>query len=83
MSQLTLEATIVALLRIAVDEREERIAADPTAKKTEILLEEAGLTYAQIGEATGKNPDAVRMVINRATAAKPARSKSRRKATDS
>lgn len=70
MSQLTLESAMAGLLRLAVAEREERIATDPDAKKTEVLLDEAGLTHGQIAEATGKKPDAVRMAINRATAPK-------------
>ena len=70
MSQLNLEAAMAGLLRLAVAEREERIATEPDAKKTEVLLDEAGLTHGQIAEATGKKPDAVRMAINRATAPK-------------
>ena len=68
MSQLTLEATMAGLLRLAVADREERVATDPNAKKTEVLLDEAGLTHGQIAEATGKKADAVRMAISRATA---------------
>ena len=69
---------MVGLLRLAVADREERIATDPNAKKTEVLLDEAGLTHGQIAEATGKKADAVRMAISRATAAtakKPAKAK--------
>ncbi len=84
MSHLTLEAAMVGLLRLAVAEREERIAADPDAKKTEVLLDEAGLTHGQIAEATGKTPNAVRMAISRATVATtktPARAKTARAST--
>lgn len=84
MSQLTLEAAMAGLLRLAVADREERIATDPNAEKTEVLLDEAGLTHGQITEATGKRADAVRMAISRAkaaTAQKPAKAKSARAST--
>jgi DNA-directed RNA polymerase specialized sigma24 family protein len=68
VSQLTLEAAMAGLLRLAVADREERIATESDAKKTEVLLHEAGMTHGQIAEATGKNVDAVRMAISRATA---------------
>jgi hypothetical protein len=69
MTELTTEAALAGLLRLAVAEREERIASDPEAKKTEVLLDQAGLTHLQIYEATGKKPDAVRMAISRASSA--------------
>lgn len=73
MSQLTLEAAMAGLLRLAVAEREERLVADPTATKTEVLLVEAGLSHGQIAEVTGKKPDAVRMAISRASSPKTTR----------
>jgi DNA-directed RNA polymerase specialized sigma24 family protein len=84
VSELTLEAAMAGLLRLAVVDREERIATDPNAKKIEVLLDEAGLTHGQIAEVTGKKADAVRMAISRATAAtatKPAKAKTARAST--
>lgn len=72
---------MAGLLRLAVADREERIATDPNAKKTEVLLDEAGLTHGQIAEATGKKADAVRMAISRATAQKSATEKPARAST--
>ncbi|MEN3282730.1 MAG: hypothetical protein V7607_3870 [Solirubrobacteraceae bacterium] len=69
MSELDLSAALAGLLRLAVAEREERLDHDADPKRTEVLLDEAGLTYAQIAEVTGKKPDAVRMAIKRASAA--------------
>jgi DNA-directed RNA polymerase specialized sigma24 family protein len=67
MSELDLEAALRGLLRLAVAEREERLERDAEPRRTEVLLDEAGLTYAQIAEVTGKKPDAVRMAIKRAS----------------
>jgi DNA-directed RNA polymerase specialized sigma24 family protein len=68
-----LAAVAAAILALLVDERESRIANDPDARKTESLLDEAGLTSGQIANLLGKSPGAVRMAISRhrASAAKP------------
>jgi DNA-directed RNA polymerase specialized sigma24 family protein len=60
------EKAIVALLALAVAEREERIDPDLVGRKTETILAEAGLSYGQISAVTGKKPDAVRMAVTRA-----------------
>jgi DNA-directed RNA polymerase specialized sigma24 family protein len=61
-----LDKAIVALLRLAVAEREERVDPDLAKRKTELLLHESGLDYGQIAAVTGKKANAVRMAIKRA-----------------
>lgn len=73
MSELDLQAAIVGLLRLAVAEREERLDRDALPKRTEVLLYDAGLSYAQIAEATGKKQDTVRKTIQRAETTKDKR----------
>jgi hypothetical protein len=65
-SSLDLETAIVALLRLAVAEREERAEPVLAERKIESLLNECGLDSSQIAAITGKKPDAVRMAIKRA-----------------
>jgi DNA-directed RNA polymerase specialized sigma24 family protein len=64
---IDLNTAIIALLRLAVAEREER--NDPTLaeRKVEVLLHEVGLSNAQIGAVTGKQASAVRMTITRSS----------------
>lgn len=64
--EISLEDAIVALLTLAVAEREERLNSDLADRKTESLLAEAGLSYGQIATVIGKKPDAVRKTVTRA-----------------
>jgi DNA-binding CsgD family transcriptional regulator len=64
--RIDLETAMVALLRLAVAEREERNDSALSERKVEVLLHEAGLSNAQIAAVTGKQPSAVRMAITRA-----------------
>jgi DNA-directed RNA polymerase specialized sigma24 family protein len=57
---------MLALLRLAVAEREERADPELRARKTEVLLSEAGLSNGQIAKVTGKKVNAVGMTISRA-----------------
>ena len=54
-----------ALLTLAVDEREERVSNDPKARKTELLLDQAGLDSSEIAAMTGKQAGSVRMTLSR------------------
>ncbi len=65
-NSLDLETAIVALLRLAVAEREERVEPELAKRKIELLLNECGLDAGQIAALTGKKPNAVRMAIKRA-----------------
>ncbi|HEX3518860.1 MAG TPA: hypothetical protein VHT29_07490 [Solirubrobacteraceae bacterium] len=67
---IDLEIALVALLRLAVSEREEREDQGLAKRKTEVLLAETGMSQSQIATVTGKSPDAVRKTIARATAGK-------------
>ena len=64
--QIDLDTAIVALLRLAVAEREERIEPKLTERKVEILLFESGLDAKQIAAVTSKKVDAVRKTLQRA-----------------
>lgn len=63
---IDVDDAIVALLRLAVVEREERIDPSLTERKVEVILAEAGLGHAQIAALTGKSAGAVRKIIARA-----------------
>jgi len=63
---IELNTAIVALLRLAVVEREERAEPQFASRKIELLLAEAGLSHGQIASETGKSPDAVRKTLARA-----------------
>jgi hypothetical protein len=66
--KLSLEAAMVGILALLVDERESRTEDDKSAEKTEVLLANAGVPVDGIAAATGKKRDAVRMAIRRAKA---------------
>jgi len=57
---------ITAVAALLADEREARVAREPGAKKTELLLADVGLGAATIAQVMGKNPDAIRKAISRA-----------------
>lgn len=58
-------AALLALVALQVEQRE-MDSARTSARKTELLLADAGLTYAQIAMLLNKNVAAVRMAITRA-----------------
>jgi DNA-directed RNA polymerase specialized sigma24 family protein len=64
--RIDLDAAIVALLRLAVAEREERAEPKLAERKIEVLLEESGLDAQQIAAVTGKKVGAVRKTLQRA-----------------
>lgn len=55
-----------ALVALAVDEREMRIEGSANAKRSEVLLSDAGLSALTISEVLGKNPASVRKTLSRA-----------------
>jgi DNA-directed RNA polymerase specialized sigma24 family protein len=59
------ESTMAGLLALLVDEREARTRDDKEARKTEVLLADAGLSVDDIATVMGKNPGAVRKSIQR------------------
>lgn len=63
--------SVVALL---ADEREARIASETNARKTEVLLSEAGLSIGEIATLLGKKYDTVKTTLLRA---KPKKTKAK------
>lgn len=61
-----LEGVMRAVLALMADEREVRIATDKDARKTELLLSEAGFSIGEIATLLGKKYDAVKMTLRRA-----------------
>jgi hypothetical protein len=59
------EAALAGVLALLVDERERALQDDKSAVKTEVLLDNAGLSLEAIAAVTGKNYNAVRMTIAR------------------
>jgi len=62
-------ATLMGVLALLVDAREQRIQGDRDALKTELVLARVGMSTDDISTVMGKNKDAVRKSISRATAA--------------
>lgn len=60
------EAALAGILALLIDAREARIGDDKSAEKIEVLLFRAGLSKDDIAAVTGKQPDAVRKMIERA-----------------
>ena len=56
----------LAVLTLLVDERQARIASQPGSLPTEVLLESAGLSSAQIGALLRKSPGTIRKDLSRA-----------------
>jgi DNA-directed RNA polymerase specialized sigma24 family protein len=63
---LGLEGVMRAVLALLADEREARIANDKGARKTEVLLSEAGFSIGEISTLLGKKYDTVKMTLRRA-----------------
>jgi DNA-directed RNA polymerase specialized sigma24 family protein len=55
----------MAVLTLLVDEREARVAREPDALPTDVLLDAAGLNSAQIAPLLHKTPGAVRKTLSR------------------
>lgn len=64
--QIPAESAMAGILALLVEEREQRVKDDKTAKKSELLLAGAGLSAEDIAAATGKKVDAVRKTLQRA-----------------
>ena len=63
---LSVESLLLALLTLQIEEREAK-GFDLDRTKTEVLLASAGLSYQQIAAMMNKKPDAVRMMLSRAS----------------
>jgi predicted transcriptional regulator len=53
------------VLALMADEREARVGSDRGARKTELILADAGLSIGEIASLLGKNYDAVKQTIRR------------------
>lgn len=58
---------LLGILVLLADDREHRVRDSPNKQRTELLLSAAGLNNDIIARAVGKNPNAVRMTIARAS----------------
>lgn len=63
--QLTTGAGAAGILALLVDAREARVKDDKDATKTEVLLDNAGLSLDDIAAVTGKKYDAIRVSLQR------------------
>jgi DNA-directed RNA polymerase specialized sigma24 family protein len=63
--QIPLESAMAGVLALLVDEREERSKDNKEARKTELILAEAGLSPDDIAAVMDKNLGAVRKAIQR------------------
>jgi hypothetical protein len=70
MADLETNQILLALLAIAVDEREAALPAAPGRVKTELVLHGAGLDNSTIGALLNKTPKMVGQTIRRAGATK-------------
>lgn len=63
--QLTTGAAAAGILALLVEAREARVKDDKQATKTEVLLDNAGLSLDDIAAVMGKKYDAIRVSIQR------------------
>lgn len=63
--QLTTGAAAAGILALLVDAREVRIKDEKDATKTEVLLDNAGLSLDDIAAVMGKKYDAIRVSLQR------------------
>jgi hypothetical protein len=63
--QLTTGAAAAGILALLVDAREARVKGDKDATKTEVLLDNAGLSLDDIVAVMGKKYDAIRISLQR------------------
>jgi DNA-directed RNA polymerase specialized sigma24 family protein len=61
-----LEGVMRAVLALLADERDARIADDAAARKTEVLLRDAGFSPGEIALLLGKKYETVRSTLRRA-----------------
>ena len=66
--QITAGAATAGILALLVDARESRTKDDKEATKTEVLLDNAGLSLDDIAAVMGKKYDAVRVSLRRSKA---------------
>jgi DNA-directed RNA polymerase specialized sigma24 family protein len=62
---LDIEQALRGLLALQVAEREERMA-EGAPRRTELILADAGLSFAAIASVTGKKRDSIRKTVERA-----------------
>lgn len=63
--QLTTGAAAAGILALLVDAREARVKDDKDAAKTEVLLDNAGLSLDDIAAVMGRKYDAIRVSLQR------------------
>lgn len=63
-----LEGVMRAVLALLADEREARIANDREARRTEVLLADAGFSIGEIASLLGKNYETVKSTLRRGRA---------------
>lgn len=63
--RLDSDKALTGILAVLVADREERLSDRSEPRKTEVVLAEAGLNYAEIAALTGKKYEAVKMSIRR------------------
>lgn len=59
-------SAIRAVLALIADEREARVAHDKDARRTEVLLADAGFSIGEIASLLGKNYETVKTTLRRA-----------------
>ena len=64
--EISTERTLVALVALAAADRDERVGAAGTGRRSELVLADAGLTIAEITQLTGRKYEAVKTAIRRA-----------------
>jgi hypothetical protein len=63
--QLTTGAAAAGILALLIDAREARVKDDKDAAKTEVLLDNAGLSLDDIAAVMGRKYDAIRVSLQR------------------
>lgn len=64
-AQVGLDGVMRAVLALLADEREARIANDKEARKTEVLLADAGFSIGEIATLLGKKYESVKTTLRR------------------
>jgi DNA-directed RNA polymerase specialized sigma24 family protein len=60
------DRVLVALLALIAADRDDRVAASGTGRRSELVLADAGLTVSEIAKVTGRKYEAVKTAIRRA-----------------
>lgn len=63
---LPLDTSLSGILALLADDRQQRVEGDASARKTEVLLADAGLSAEQIAPLLGKSSGAIAKSIQRA-----------------